>query len=426
MKQTFLQTGFLIVGGLLTTSVSFAQFTGDAQLRSRFENRQGYQNLAEATDTPAVHIAQRTRLNFQHKSDDLLFRLSIQDVRTWGDSQRLGLAGDNGSDASIDLFEGYAEFPLTSNLKTSVGRQSLRYDNQSIFSNGNWNHNASSLDALVFKYKKEKTTVHVGGTWNSLQTSAKNWYYPSNRIKNLNYLWFNKSLRQDLQYSFIHLSTGVTEHNATNKIIYKHTSGVYGKYATDSLKIEGNVYYQYGQNTDKKNISAYLLDFNLSYKFSDAFIPGIGASYISGNSKVGADLKTDNLFDPLFRSRHGYEGGLDYFSNISRSTKQGGISNYFVTFDIGLSKQLRIQNTSHLFSLAQTNANTPDNKDLGFENDVILKYKHSDVVNIETGYLFFLPTDNLKQLQGITNDTFSQFLYVQLTITPKLFQITNN
>jgi hypothetical protein len=419
-KNNFLLVSTLLIG-FLVSNTAFAQFKIDAQYRNRFEARNGYQKLAKTTDTAAFHIAQRSRINFLYETQDLLIKTSVQDVRTWGDAQRLTLASDNGNDASIDLFEAYAEFKLLNNLKASVGRQEIKYDNNSIISNRNWNHNGSALDALIFKYKKDKSTSHFGSTWNSLQTDAKNYYYPSDRIKNLNYVWYNIKPTNSFQYSLIHLSTGVTENNATNKILYKHTSGIFSKYSTDSLNVQVNFYYQYGINSNNKNISAYLADLDVSYKFK-SITPGIGLSYLSGNKKVGTDQTVDNLFDGLFRARHAFFGNIDYFTNYENHTKQGGLANYFAYLDIKLSKTLSVRNTAHIFQLAQTNSSTLTDKNLGFENDLILKYKHSDFVNFEAGYLFFIPTESLKTLQGVTQDKFSQFLYVQLTITPNLFK----
>jgi hypothetical protein len=72
--------------------------------------------------------------------------------------------------------------------------------------------------------------------------------------------------------------------------------------------------------------------------------------------------------------------------------------------------------------LAKTNSTTPADKNLGYENDLILKYRFNEWAALEGGYLFFLPTESLKTIQGVTDDKFSQFLYLQLTLTPKLFE----
>ena len=69
---------------------------------------------------------------------------------------------------------------------------------------------------------------------------------------------------------------------------------------------------------------------------------------------------------------------------------------------------------------------TPDDKTLGFENDLILKYRFSEWGNLESGYIFFNPTETLKEIQQTNSDNFNQFFYIQLTLTPNLFKQTNS
>jgi hypothetical protein len=422
MKEFSKRIILCFLASMLLSSYLSAQFSVDAQLRTRGEGRQGYQSLSQEEDTMSFHISQRTRLSFEYKTDDLKISIAPQDVRIWGDSQLNNRWADNGNYASIDLFEGYAEFRIKDNLWSSIGRQSVKYDNNSIIANRNWNQNGAAIDALILKYKTDSTNIHLATTWNNIDATTVNNYYPSNRIKNLNYLWFNQLNGKGFQYSVIHISAGITELYNSNKILYRHTSGLYAKYTTDSIKVEGNIYYQYGKSADTINVSAFLTDLNLSYKINK-LTPGIGLSYLSGNSKTGAEKTTENLFDGLFRARHAYFGNIDYFgNNYASATNDGGLANYFGYLDYKISSKLSARNTFHYFMLAQSNNNTSTDKNLGFENDFILKYKHSNFVNLELGYLFFVPTQNLEQIQRKENSDFSHFVYVQLTINPSLFK----
>jgi hypothetical protein len=80
----------------------------------------------------------------------------------------------------------------------------------------------------------------------------------------------------------------------------------------------------------------------------------------------------------------------------------------------------------HAFYLAETNNETPGYGKLGFENDLILKYKIAEWGELEGGYCFFLPTASLREIQDVQNDKFSQFIYLQLTLTPNLFSQSTN
>jgi hypothetical protein len=102
-------------------------------------------------------------------------------------------------------------------------------------------------------------------------------------------------------------------------------------------------------------------------------------------------------------------------------TKQGGLADYFVFLNFAICKGLTLSNTSHYFQLAQTNQLTPTDRNLGFENDLVMKYSFLSWGALETGYCLFLPTESLKTIQGVQDPRFPQFFYVMLTITPTLF-----
>jgi hypothetical protein len=146
---------------LLILSITFqfatigiiAQFKIDIQLRNRFEVRDGYQKLAKSDAISAEIMTQRTRLNFNYETEKLRLKFSVQDVRVWGDDTNVSFTGNTGSNASIDLYEGYADLKLGSIGRLTMGRQQLVYDNQSILSNGNWNQNGIASDAIVLKFK---------------------------------------------------------------------------------------------------------------------------------------------------------------------------------------------------------------------------------------------------------------------------------
>ena len=398
-----------------------AQFKIDAQYRPRFELRDGYQKLAADSAVPAAFVSQRTRITFGYETDKIKLKFTPQDIRTWGDEQTAGLNGGNGNDASVDLFEGYAEIKIGAENWISVGRQQFIYDNNSLLSNANWNQNGSSADAVIFKLSMSDWNIHIAGSWNALRAESSDIVYPSSRIKTINFLWLNRKFNDQLTSSFLHVASGVTETDTTNTLHFRQTTGLFGSYILKDFKAQGDFYLQYGKNPQDKNIMAFLFDADLSYQVGK-LMPGIAVSYLSGNSKTGNELETDNLFDPLYRSRHGYFGSQDYFRDFSSNTKQGGLADYFIYFEYKISDALNIRNAAHYFQLAQTNSTTPDDKNLGFENDLLLKYKFASWGTVESGYSFFLPTEALKTLQGVEENKLSQFYYLQLILTPTLFK----
>lgn len=398
---------------------SQAQFSVDAQLRSRFEIRDGYQKLAAEGSKPAFLISQRTRLSFTYETKFLKLRITPQDVRIWGDQAVMSTGvGDN---PSLDLLEAYAEIGLCEAGKVAVGRQQLMYDNRRLLGDRNWNQNSIAYDALVFKFLINGWNLHAGASWNNLKDALTENYYPASRIKSLNYLWLNRKFNDKLSLSLLHISSGITKSDTTSPLNFRHTTGLYSEYKNKNLNAWGNAYYQYGKNQKGNHVSAFLFDADVSYSLGK-FTPGIGLGYLSGNNKTIDSTATDRLFDNLYGNSHKFFGFIDYFRSFASNTNQGGLADYYLWLDYKFTKQISLRNITHYFALAQTNPGTPTDKELGFENDLILKYKFSDWGDLESGYCFYLPTESLKTIQKVPNDKFSRFFYVQLTLTPNLLK----
>jgi hypothetical protein len=403
---------------LIFVNQSKAQFQVDAQFRSRFEFRDGYRQLQPSNAAPSFIISQRSRLSFGYQSEKLKLKFSPQDVRVWGDEQNSSSTGVFGDNASLDMFEAYAEIRLDSSFYISVGRQELCYDNERLLAKRDWNQNGLSYDAIVLKIKLNAWDIHAGSTWNSLsETSANNLYLPD-RIKSLNYLWIHRKFNNNIQLSFTHITSGVTETDSTNTLHFRQTTGVYSEYKSEKWNYRADFYYQYGKNKTANTINAFLADADISYKFGH-LNPGIGLSYLSGNSNSGS--KTDQLFDVLYGLRHRYFGTMDYFINFPANTKNGGLADLYAYVKYGISKQISIKNTGNYFQLAQTNSATPANKNLGYENDLELNYKFNEWGTVKTAYMFFLPTESLKTMQAQSNVKFQQFIFLELMINTCLF-----
>jgi hypothetical protein len=411
----------LILISVLCHTVS-AQFSVDAQLRSRFEFRDGYQKLAVEGSTPAMFVSQRTRLTFGYETSSLKLKFTPQDVRLWGDQAKMNASGV-GDNPSLDLLEAYAEVRLGNAGWVSAGRQQLVYDNRKLLGHRNWNQNGMSYDALVFKFKPGNWNIHAGASWNTMAEAISDNPYPSTRIKSLNFLWLNRKFNENFKLSMLHISSGVTKTDTTNPMNFRHSTGFYGEYKKNNFSALSNFYYQYGKNQKGRKVSAFLFNADAAYK-SGNLTTGIGMGYLSGNNKTQGIGETDKLFDPLYGNRHENFGAIDYFNSFPTQTMQGGVADYYIYLGYRISDKLSLKNTGHYFTLAQSNPQTPEDKNLGFENDLILSFRFSSWGNLDGGYCFFLPTESLKTIQKVEQDKFSQFFYLQLTLTPNLFKQT--
>lgn len=399
-----------------------AQFKIDAQYRSRLEYRDGYQKLAAEGATPAFFISQRARLSFGYETEKFRLKVSPQDIRVWGDQPVVSATGP-ADNPSLDLFEGYIDLRLGNAGWITIGRQQFKYDNERILAARNWSQTGMSYDAAVFKLKLADWNLHFGGAWNSLAENITDNMYPGGRIKSLDFLWLNRKFGDSFSLSLLHVVSGVTNTDTTNKLYFRQTSGFYTEYKKGGFSFWGDAYYQYGKTRTNMDVSAFLAQAEAGYKIG-MITPGIGFGYLSGNSVIGSEMKTDHVIDILYGSRHRYFGLLDYFRTYSSNTKQGGLSDLNFFIDVKVSKTLSLRNAGHFLSLAQTNASTPENKYLGYENDLLLNYKFADWGAFEAGYFFILPTDALRQLHNVPNNKLSHYFYGMLTISPTIYKQT--
>ena len=416
----FIKPIALIIGiCFCSPNLSYAQLKIDAQFRPRFEIRNGYRKLTSPGNTPSAVISQRARMKFSYKSDNLKLVFSPQDVRVWGDENLSSSTGVYGDDASLTLFEVYAAFKMGNAGWLSVGRQQLIYDQQRLLAARNWNQNGLAYDAVVYKKEWNNWKVHAGASWNNTTEATSDNYYLPDRIKSLNFVWLQYQFPETINVSLLHIASGKTRTDSTNRIYFKQTTGLYGEFANEWMQGRSNFYYQYGKNNQKQTINAWLFDVDVALK-ARAIEPGIGFSYLSGDRNLSNHK--DNLFDVLYGARHRFGGHMDYFRDYANHTQNGGLVDGYAYINFKLNNKVKITNTGHYFWLAETNINTSKNKDLGYENELVCQYIFNDWGSLKSGYLFFLPTDNMCQLQGVVNaNDYQQFLFIELTIKPTLF-----
>lgn len=393
-----------------------AQLSLDAEYRPRFEFRDGYRSLNESVTVPSFIISQRSRLNLTYIHEQFKLVFSPQDVRVWGDEQLSSSTGVYGDYASLDLHQAYLEMKLSGLGSLAIGRQELAYDYQRLLAKRNWNQNGLAYDAVVFKMNSFDFDIHLGASWNSLSATTSDNFYLSKRIKSLNFLWVNKEISEKQNISLLHISSGATKTDTTNTLYFKHTTGLFTQYKGEDLEYRLNAYYQYGKNNSGRNVSAFLADADVAIK-AGKFKPGIGGSYLSGNKNLTG---TDHLFDNLYGARYRFFGHMDYFRNISSHTNQGGLTDLYAYLGYKINKKVSVKNITHYFMLSALNSSTPGKKELGIENETEIKWKINDWSSLKLAYLLYSGTNSFKQLQGVNNNNFAQFAFLEWTFTPKL------
>lgn len=404
---------------------SYAQFKLEASLRPRAEYRNGYKELATNDKVPIFIMSQRTRLGLNYNSDKMKAKISFQDVRVWGDESQFSITGVHGDAASTDLAEAWLSLNLHQSFSITMGRQAFSLDDERLLAKRNWNQNGVFYDALSLKYKIGKSEAQMGFSYNN--TGDRNFMEPYNplKIKNMGFIHVNRKINTQFSASFMTLFTSLTRTDSTLTIYTKGSSGLNLIYKSNGWSLSSSFYYQYGKDVYLgivKNTSAY--NFNIQGEFTSKYVKlKGGCSLLSGDRKTDQVQGNTHLFDLLYGARHKYYGHMDYFNNIRKSTLNGGLNDYYATLGFPLPENMEVFGTYHLFQFNQIpeslNQSQQGNSSfyLGTEFDFGFKADLWEMVDIQAGYSFILPSEQLMAIQKTENNTFSSWAWVMLTFS---------
>lgn len=160
MKKTRIILSLLFLG--FSAAMQAQEFDANLQLRPRFEYRNGYKTLLPEGQEGTSQISQRSRLNLNFKQDDLIVKLTFQNIRTWGDVPTTTTADKNG----VAIFEAWAQYNFTEKWSARVGRQVLSYDNQRIMGEIDWLQQGQSHDAVLVTFRPKTSSL----IWDLLST----------------------------------------------------------------------------------------------------------------------------------------------------------------------------------------------------------------------------------------------------------------
>lgn len=420
----------LAVNFCLLNQQSWAQFKIETEFRPRLEYRHGYSKLSSENSIPAIIMTQRSRLNLSFQQANFNYLLSIQDVRVWGDEQLYSSTGVFGNEASLDIHQAWIEMLIKKHSSIKIGRQIFKYDDERLLSLRNWNQNSITYNALLYRFKQEGLQIHAAVSLNNEEDNTFGNEYPAGKMKTLNFLYLQKELPLHLKLSLITLAHGYTANDSSEVVYVRGTYGGYAEYNYKNSNAALAAYYQNGRNQKGKWVSAYLLSLDARQSIG-SFTPGLGIVYISGQDGVSTDQdyqKTDHLFDLLYGARHKFYGLMDYFNNLPKSTKNGGLVDLFATLAFNYGKDNSLKLDIHRFWLQSkvedpANKGTALDKALGTEFDFTFKQNILQAFKLEGGYSLMLPESSLEIIQGLQKNKSgrSDWLWCMLTFTYTLF-----
>lgn len=401
-----------------------AVFKLDAELRPRMELRNGYRVLRDDTSRLAFFITQRTRLNISYIHPKFGLVLSVQDVRTWGDSDPRSNKG------STQLFEGYGEWYATPQLTVRLGRQRLMYDNQRLFAQNDWRQVAASHDGAMIRFKNKLLHTELATFFNQSGEPLFGTNYQPVGFSNYKFLgvhFLRIEPHKRLAITTLNAVDGYQDAQYSEKMQVRATSGGRLEYLGDRFYATVSAYYQYGKNVQSQTISAFYVQPEVKYTPIPRFSIRLGAELMSGQNARKTGDPLFRSFVPLYGVAHRFNGFIDQFIAFPNDVNQAGLLNPYLFFKLNLLKndRLSLQSDWHAFFSANhfvQNGNTIS-KYLGIENDWLLSFKINDVTQLEWGVSWLLPTESMTIIKkGGTARLVNYWSYLMLTFKPVLFK----
>ena len=410
------------------------EFTLSAQLRPRFEYRNGaYRPLVEG-ESPAILTNNRTRLNFDYKHTDRLhLYISLQNVNVWGQSQQIQAVDRTGG---MSVFEAYAEFPLVNTLSAKVGRQMIVLDDDRIFGSLDWHPAGRSHDAVNLNWTPcDQWTLRGFFAYNqsgSTTTPTLNVNTPSGQnftpgagqdYQHLQALHAHYNISEAHQLSLLFANLGYRTDDSADQNMQTFGAHYTGK--SNQLSYGASAYMQTGKNATGADKSAYMFAVNAGYKFSPIFGLTAGVDYLSGNASDDTSGK-DKKFNPFSGTNHKFYGFMDYYyvgAPGSKAAPSAGLLNPYLTANVRTGEKSNLSATFHYFApAAKFEVGGKKHSSYGSEIDLVYNLKVQPFIGLQVGYSTYFANDGTKALKDTTNQRgYQDWFWCSLNINPKLF-----
>jgi hypothetical protein len=240
------------------------------------------------------------------------------------------------------------------------------------------------------------------------------------------FAWWNKKFESGNISALFH-NDG--QQAADTTVASRQTYGVLGDFNIGKVKIDGELYYQGGQNQLKTDVSAFL--FALHGTFNTNLTPlTLGFEYLSGTS---LDDDMDKSFNPLYGTNHKFYGYMDYFY-VGNGHGQAGGGTTSGLIDLHLKTNFTIGEKSsvaanlHYFmspvSIYQDRDidNDTYSSSLGTEIDLVYTSLLSKDVKFNLGYSQMFATETLEEIKNVGNaSSFNNWVWAMIAFKPQLF-----
>lgn len=385
--------------------------------------RRGYRTLPPGGAEAAFFISQRTRLNAGFSNERIKFGLSIQDARVWGEEPQVADA------ASLGLHEGWAEINLGKNAALKAGRQELVYDDHRLFGNLDWVPQGRSHDAVVFMVRSSKYALHLGGAYNQVSANLYGSSPPKGNYHALGWLWYKRKFnREKIELSLYAVADGFPADTSLHRdnTFFRGTTGPMLGIVSGKTNTKIAVFGQFGKDVFDKKIAAFFAAVSFDLSLSDKWNAALGYEYASGNDPLSAG--ENRQFNTLYATNHKFYGYMDYFLDLPKDTKGGGLQNAFLKLKYRLSPGAALALDVHYFLLAnrvRSDEGFLIDLPLGTELDLTATHQINAFVNAAFGFSAMFGGESLEELNNTAGQSAERtgiWSYVMLAVNPTLFK----
>ncbi|MFA8451006.1 MAG: hypothetical protein ACEPOW_09960, partial [Bacteroidales bacterium] len=349
---------FLIISNIDLRAQSL-DVSGESRTRGYFSH--GIGMIPPKNIDAATFIEQRTRLNFDFKRNKLQFYLGLEDTRLWGQEGNPSLD----MDMNLGVYQAFVNYQFANKFSVQFGRQLIDYNNERLFTKGNWTDWGNSFDMAVFHYfnKNDNVKIDIGMGASASDETAYNTIFEKDVAKYLGYMYydnffFDKKLELAVFSIFNGLQGGEKKDNkiitTDAKTIYANALvGPYVRFNEGNLQLEGEFYYEFGKTQTGRDLSATFYAFSASYNVVDSLIFTLGYERNSGTDWSRNDSKDRST---AFRNYYGegneYLGYLCYFVD-GASTNEAGVQDAYCDIQYSPLPKFWVNPVLHFFFTAQ-------------------------------------------------------------------------
>ena len=329
------------------------------------------------------------------------------------------------------FFEMYVQPDLSDTWSVRVGRQMITYDNERLFARNNWRQAGGQHDAVRFMHRRDGFEMDFISAFNQSQSRSFGTAYTPDFdfYKVLLAHFLTTDLSEHVELTLINFGDAYQEMGGQSDTHFKWTNGGRLRFRKNDFMLTGAAYYQHGHLATGAVHRAHYWEVEGLWQPSEHYRVRLGMEKLSGDNDPGD--RVSKGFLAQYGAFHQHNGRIDFTERLVRTRQNEGLQNPYLIQDFWLGEKMQLSWENHLLATDAQLTNRVDDtgkkasKLYGWENDFRLFYQANEYTRIELAYMFLISGETVGFLpvgaQGDPSEL-SQFAYIQISWTPKLFR----